>query len=117
MLAHLEARAIEGVEEIAGDAYRRTMMAGQRLGTVEVRYEEARTQLAVTVHGLDSRNVAGVLARVRGAFDIDTDLAAIGAHLSRDPSLARLVALRPGLRVPGGFDGFELAVRAILGQQ
>jgi AraC family transcriptional regulator of adaptative response / DNA-3-methyladenine glycosylase II len=50
-------------------------------------------------------------------FDVGADIEAIGAHLSRDPFLARLVSLRPGLRAPGGWDGFELAVRAILGQQ
>jgi AraC family transcriptional regulator of adaptative response / DNA-3-methyladenine glycosylase II len=42
---------------------------------------------------------------------------AIGAHLSQDPILAPHIAARPGLRVPGAWDGFELAVRAILGQQ
>jgi len=50
-------------------------------------------------------------------FDVDADIETIGVHLSRDPFMAPLVALRPGLRVPGGWDGFELAVRAILGQQ
>jgi len=50
-------------------------------------------------------------------FDVGADIETIGAHLSRDPFLARLVAQRPGLRAPGGWDGFELAVRAVLGQQ
>ena len=57
------------------------------------------------------------VARVRHAFDLGADVATIGAHLARDPLLAPLVAARPGLRAPGAWDGFELGVRAILGQQ
>jgi AraC family transcriptional regulator of adaptative response / DNA-3-methyladenine glycosylase II len=58
-----------------------------------------------------------VIARVRRVFDLTADPGLIGAHLSHDPALASLVAARPGLRAPGAWDGFELAVRAILGQQ
>jgi AraC family transcriptional regulator of adaptative response / DNA-3-methyladenine glycosylase II len=54
---------------------------------------------------------------VRRVFDLAADPALIGAHLSQDPALAPLVAARPGLRAPGAWDGFELGVRAILGQQ
>jgi AraC family transcriptional regulator of adaptative response / DNA-3-methyladenine glycosylase II len=54
---------------------------------------------------------------VRRVFDLGADVAAIAAHLAQDPCLAPLVAARPGLRVPGAWDGFELAARAILGQQ
>ena len=58
-----------------------------------------------------------ILARLRRVFDLAADPVAIDAHLARDPLLAPLVAARPGLRVPGAWDGFELAIRAILGQQ
>jgi len=58
-----------------------------------------------------------VIARIRRVFDLTADPGLIGAHLSQDPALAPLVAARPGLRAPGAWDGFELAVRAILGQQ
>jgi AraC family transcriptional regulator of adaptative response / DNA-3-methyladenine glycosylase II len=58
-----------------------------------------------------------IIARVRRVFDLAADPDTIGAHLSQDPLLAPLVAARPGLRVPGAWDGFELAVRAIFGQQ
>ena len=54
---------------------------------------------------------------MRHLFDLDTDVSAIEAHLARDPFLARLVASRPGLRVPGGWDAFEVGMRAVLGQQ
>jgi AraC family transcriptional regulator of adaptative response / DNA-3-methyladenine glycosylase II len=58
-----------------------------------------------------------IIARVRRVFDLAADPDTIGAHLALDPALAPLVAARPGLRVPGAWDGFELAVRAIFGQQ
>jgi len=54
---------------------------------------------------------------VRRVFDLAADPDTIGTHLSLDPLLAPLVSARPGLRVPGAWDGFELAVRAIFGQQ
>jgi AraC family transcriptional regulator of adaptative response / DNA-3-methyladenine glycosylase II len=57
------------------------------------------------------------VARIRRVFDLGADILTVSTHLSQDPELARLVAARPGLRVPGGWDGFETAVRAILGQQ
>jgi AraC family transcriptional regulator of adaptative response / DNA-3-methyladenine glycosylase II len=63
------------------------------------------------------RILPAIIARVRRVFDLAADPVAIGAHLSQDPILAPQVAARPGLRVPGAWDGFELAVRAILGQQ
>jgi AraC family transcriptional regulator of adaptative response / DNA-3-methyladenine glycosylase II len=117
MLAHLEARAIEGVEEVTGGAYRRTVAIGPQLASVEVRHEPARSSLTVTARFPGERSLPSVLSRVRRMFDVDADIGAIAAHLSCDPSLAPLVAARPGLRVPGGWDGFELAVRAVLGQQ
>jgi AraC family transcriptional regulator of adaptative response / DNA-3-methyladenine glycosylase II len=58
-----------------------------------------------------------IIARVRRVFDLAADPSIIGAHLAEDELLAPLVAARPGLRVPGAWDGFELAIRAILGQQ
>jgi AraC family transcriptional regulator of adaptative response / DNA-3-methyladenine glycosylase II len=58
-----------------------------------------------------------IIARVRRVFDFAADPDTIGSHLALDPVLAPLVSARPGLRVPGAWDGFELAVRAIFGQQ
>jgi AraC family transcriptional regulator, regulatory protein of adaptative response / DNA-3-methyladenine glycosylase II len=55
--------------------------------------------------------------RLRRMFDVDADVRAIAAHLALDPSMASLVAAKPGLRVFGGWDGFEVAVRSIIGQQ
>ena len=73
--------------------------------------------LKATVRLPNLRSLPAIIARVRRVFDLAADPLAIGAHLGQDPVLAPLVAARPGLRVPGAWDGFELAVRAILGQQ
>jgi AraC family transcriptional regulator of adaptative response / DNA-3-methyladenine glycosylase II len=117
MMGHLGARAVRGVESVDGGAYRRTVADKGRLGTVEVRHEAASHNLVVTARFPDVRALPGIMTRVRRVFDVGADIATIESHLSQDPFLARLVARRPGLRAPGGWDGFELAVRAVLGQQ
>jgi AraC family transcriptional regulator, regulatory protein of adaptative response / DNA-3-methyladenine glycosylase II len=115
VLGFLAARAIPGVELVADGAYRRTVALGGARGTVEVRC--AGDHLRATIALDDVAQLPRVVARLRRVFDVGADPAAIAAQLSADPRLAPLVAARPGLRVPGAFDGFELAVRAILGQQ
>jgi AraC family transcriptional regulator, regulatory protein of adaptative response / DNA-3-methyladenine glycosylase II len=117
MLAHLCARAIPGVEVVEGDTYLRTVEIDGATGSVEVRHEPGRQSLQVSIYFPIVRALPAIVARIRRLFDLGADIETIDAHLSRDPLLARLVAQRPGLRAPGGWDGFELAVRAILGQQ
>jgi AraC family transcriptional regulator, regulatory protein of adaptative response / DNA-3-methyladenine glycosylase II len=118
MLAHLAARAITGVEEVEEGVYRRTVAHAGVLGTVEVRHQPARNgRLAATIRFPSVRALPAILDSVRRLFDVGADIQTIGAHLSQDPFLAPLVARRPGLRAPGGWEGFELAVRAVLGQQ
>ncbi|HUN49425.1 MAG TPA: AlkA N-terminal domain-containing protein [Stellaceae bacterium] len=117
MLSFLRARAIEGVERVEGGRYRRTIHQDGLMGTVEVSHLPERQCLAATIRVPSVRVLAAVVARIRRVFDLDADVAVIGAHLAQDPLLAPLIAERPGLRAPGGWDGFELAVRAVLGQQ
>ncbi len=117
MLAHLGARAIAGVEEVAGGVYRRTVALDGASGTVEVRHEPAACTLAITARLASVRALPALLERVRRLFDIEADIETIATHLGGDALLAPLVVARPGLRVPGAWDGFELAVRAVLGQQ
>jgi AraC family transcriptional regulator of adaptative response / DNA-3-methyladenine glycosylase II len=117
MLAFLRARAISGVEWIEGDRYCRTFAQDGGLGTVEITHQPERQCLSVTIRTNDLTSLPAVIARVRRVFDLGADVAEIGAHLAQDPLLAPLIAARPGLRAPGGWDGFELAMRAILGQQ
>jgi AraC family transcriptional regulator of adaptative response / DNA-3-methyladenine glycosylase II len=117
MLAYLHARAIDGVEQVTESAYQRTLAADGKMGTVDVRHLPQKSSLAVTIRFPGVRVLPDIVARARRAFDLGADVLAIGEHLARHPVLAPLVAARPGLRAPGAWDGFELAVRAVLGQQ
>jgi AraC family transcriptional regulator of adaptative response / DNA-3-methyladenine glycosylase II len=117
MLAFLKARAIDGVECIDGETYCRTVLQDGLTGTVEIGHLPRRAGLDATIRFPSVRALAAIVGRIRRVFDLGADVAAIGAHLAQDPLLAPLVAERPGLRAPGGWDGFELAVRAVLGQQ
>ncbi|MCC6767065.1 MAG: DNA-3-methyladenine glycosylase 2 family protein [Deltaproteobacteria bacterium] len=117
MIGFFAARAIAGVEVAEPRRYRRTIALEGACGTVEVEPISGRDALAVTVRFPSVRALPTIIARVRRMFDLGADVAAINAELVRDPRLAALVRARPGLRVPGAWDGFELAVRAMLGQQ
>jgi len=117
MLGFLRGRAIDGVERIDGDRYVRSVAHDGAVGTVEIAHIPERDSLAATIRFPCVRALPAIIARVRRVFDLGADVASIGAHLAKDRMLAPLVARRPGLRVPGGWDGFELAVRAVLGQQ
>jgi AraC family transcriptional regulator of adaptative response / DNA-3-methyladenine glycosylase II len=117
MLAHLRARAVDGVEHVDAARYARTLVVGSVTGIVEVVHRPEIASLAATVRFSSIRPLPAIVAAVRRVFDVAADVGALGAHLARDPLLAPLVRDRPGLRTPGAWDGFELAVRAILGQQ
>lgn len=117
MLGFLRARAIPGVEVVEKGKYLRTVEVGGFAGSVEVVHLPQRQSLGVTIRFPDVKSFPAIVTRVRRVFDVGADIETIDAHLSCDPLLAPLVAQRPGLRAPGGWDGFELAVRAILGQQ
>ena len=113
----LAARAIPGIEVVEDNRYRRTIELGGRHGTIEVRPAPVGDFLTATIRFPDPEAVPEIVRRIRRVFDLDADVRAIAAHLAVDPLLGRLVAARPGLRVPGAWDSFELAVRAMLGQQ
>jgi AraC family transcriptional regulator, regulatory protein of adaptative response / DNA-3-methyladenine glycosylase II len=117
ILDYLRARAIPGVETVENGTYRRTVAINGFAGSVEVTHLPQRQSLGVAIRFPDVPSLPAIVTRVRRLFDVGADIETIDAHLSLDPRLAPLVAQRPGLRAPGGWDGFELAVRAILGQQ
>jgi len=117
MLSFLQARAIPGVEVVENECYRRTVEIDGSIGTVAVTHLPLRQSLSVTIHFPAVQSLPAIVARVRRLFDLGADIETIDTHLSADPKLAPWIAMRPGLRAPGGWDGFELAVRAILGQQ
>jgi AraC family transcriptional regulator of adaptative response / DNA-3-methyladenine glycosylase II len=115
VLGFLEARSVAGVEEVKGGSYRRSVSLKNGGGRISVRPERAGVHVELDLD--DAADSGEALARVARLFDVDADPAAIAGTLGADPLLAPLVAERPGLRVPGAVDGFELAVRAIVGQQ
>ncbi len=117
MLGFLRARAIAGVEVVRDGRYLRTIDLDGDVGSIEVSHDPDRASLAVHILVPSVRILPAIVHRVHELFDLGTDIDMINAHLSADPMLGPLVARRPGLRVPGAWDGFELAVRAVLGQQ
>jgi AraC family transcriptional regulator of adaptative response / DNA-3-methyladenine glycosylase II len=117
MLTYLRTRAIPGVEIVGNDSYQRTVGIDGSVGSVRVVHLPDQQSLGVAIRFPDVRSLPAIVTRVRRLFDMAADIETIDEHLSRDPLLAPLVARRPGLRAPGGWDGFELAVRAVLGQQ
>ncbi len=116
MASFLEARAITGVEKVSTDRYTRTIEIEGMHGVVAVE-PAAGNALRVGIRFSRLSALPAVIARLRRVFDLAADPQAINAQLADDPMLAPLVVARPGLRVPGAWDGFELAVRAVLGQQ
>lgn len=117
MLDFLSMRAIPGVERVYNGTYQRSISYNGHAGWIAVSNDGAMSALDVTIHFPDMDCIPLILSRARNMFDLAADPVAIGAALARDPVLAGLVATRPGLRVPGAWDGFEIAVRAVLGQQ
>jgi AraC family transcriptional regulator of adaptative response / DNA-3-methyladenine glycosylase II len=116
MIGFLAARAIAGVEVVTPKRYARALSVDGARGVVIVT-PGAGDFLVAEIRFPKVQALPAVIARIRRVFDLAADPALIGDHLSQDPALAPLVAARPGLRAPGAWDGFELAVRAILGQQ
>ena len=110
-------RAMQGVEAVREDEYLRTVRLGRYSGWIRVRHEARKRALVVELTHALTPVLPALLGRLRNLFDLTARPDIIAAQLERDQRLAALVTRNPGLRVPGAFDGFELAVRAILGQQ
>jgi AraC family transcriptional regulator of adaptative response / DNA-3-methyladenine glycosylase II len=117
LAGYLAVRATPGVESVRDGVYRRTIRIGDDHGWIAVRPVAGRDCLVVETHLPRWRGLPQVVERVRRIFDLNAEPREIAEHLARDPRLRVIVLRRPGVRVPGAWDGFELAVRAILGQQ
>jgi len=117
VLRFLAARAIPGVEVVSGNSYRRIVHLDGVVGEIEVRRLADRDALQLSVAPALVPVLMPLVARVRRLFDLDARPDVIANVLKRDRTLAPLVTARPGLRMPGAIDGFEAAVRAMLGQQ
>lgn len=117
MLRFLRARMIKEVEWVTDDAYHRTVRIGKVTGWIAVRHAARGNALAVQFTHSLTPVLPALLGRLRNVFDVNARPDLICAQLRRDVLLKQAVRKNPGLRVPGAFDGFELASRAVLGQQ
>jgi AraC family transcriptional regulator, regulatory protein of adaptative response / DNA-3-methyladenine glycosylase II len=117
MLGFFESRAIPGVEFVTSGVYHRTIRINETTGVVSVAHQPRDNALALTVALSDSRDLMSIVERVRHMFDLDANMTSIHAVLAADRFLKRLVRKHPGLRLPGAWDPFEAAVRAVVGQQ
>src|SRR5262245_29159061 len=117
ILAFLAARALAGVEHVSDCSYARTVQLGNAKGWIRVTHAKNQHALLVEfTHSLTSV-LPALLGRTRALFDLDARPDVIAKRLRRDARLAPAVRANPGLRVPGAFNGFEMGIRAILGQQ
>lgn len=117
MLDFLRVRQTRGVEHVSDDTYMRTVRLGTRTGWIEVRNDPDRRALRVSLPHALTPVLPALLGRLRNLFDLSARPDIIAATLREHHALKTSVGSHPGLRVPGAFDGFELAVRSVLGQQ
>ena len=117
MLSFLAARALKGIEHVTDSSYARTVQIGDAKGWITIAQASRRDVLELEFTHSLTPVLPVLLGRIRALLDLDARPDLIAKHLSRDVRLAAAVKANPGLRVPGAFNGFELGVRAILGQQ
>ena len=117
VLSFLRARATPGVEIVDGSSYRRTIAVDGKPGVITISRHDSGTALTVDVRFPDCRALLSIVERVRRMFDLSADPFIIREQLRTDPLLQPVLSKHAGIRVPGAWDGFELAVRAIVGQQ
>jgi AraC family transcriptional regulator of adaptative response / DNA-3-methyladenine glycosylase II len=120
LLDFLRGRALPGLEHVDGDSYARTIGDADAPGWLRVsRWSSADPAhaLRLELHGVAAAKLQDCVRRVRRMFDLDADPIAVAEVLGVDPSLQPLLRRQPGLRLPSGWDGFEIAVRAVIGQQ
>jgi AraC family transcriptional regulator, regulatory protein of adaptative response / DNA-3-methyladenine glycosylase II len=117
LLSYLRLRAIPGVESVDATHYRRTVAIAKHQGFIAISLARSGTALDVEISPGLAPVIGAVIVRIKHLFDLGAVPDAVGALLGEDPLLEDVVRRLPGLRVAGAFDGFELAVRAVLGQQ
>src|SRR5262249_51981242 len=117
LIRFLQPRAIRGLEVVSLESYQRVFKIGEDSGTLQVRHSAQEACLWLIVPSAGRQQITQLSTNVARLFDCTADPGLIGEHLSKQPLLNKLVPLHPGIRVPGAFDGFEIAVRAVLGQQ
>jgi len=117
ILAFLQFRAIPGVETVTAHSYSRTVCIGNDIGHLHISDEADKRRLSVRIELAQTDELHGVLERVKRLFDVTADPMEIHKCFAQDSEIAAMAAQNPGQRVPGGWDPFEIAVRAVVGQQ
>ena len=117
MLEFFAGRATPGVESVTGSSYQRTISVAGKHGVITVSPQKQSTYLVLTLTCVDTSALFEIVQRSREAFDLDAPIDEIATTMKRDETLRALIRKSPGIRVPGAWDGFELTIRAILGQQ
>src|SRR6266404_4131413 len=117
ILAFLKARELKGVEWVTEDFYARTVRLGNSKCWIKLTQSKNKNALMLEFTHSLAPVLPALLNRVRDLFDLNARPEMISKHLAKDKVLGSLVKANPGMRVPGAFNGFELGLRAILGQQ
>ncbi|HOZ05076.1 MAG TPA: AlkA N-terminal domain-containing protein [Arenimonas sp.] len=117
MLAFLAKRAVPGIEHVTETSYERVLGPIDNSTWIRVTADPVKPELRLEISDTDPRMIHDIVQRTRRLFDLDADLQAVHQVLMNSDLLKTAIKRRPGLRVPGSWDGFELAVRAVLGQQ
>ena len=117
MLKFLAFRAIPGVELVTADSYARTITLGEKVGEFKLCFDKGANHLLAKIQFPDSRYLYLIIEKIRLMFDLRADSSEIDRFLATDKLLAASIKAFPGTRIPGCWDGFEVSVRAILGQQ
>jgi AraC family transcriptional regulator of adaptative response / DNA-3-methyladenine glycosylase II len=117
LLGFLEECAVPGVEMVRDGQYRRTIAIGHQVGVINISRPRSNDEVALEVRFPESRALLFIVERVRRMLDLAADPAVLEEHLSLDPLLGTRMKDNPGVRIPGAWDSFEVAVLAILGQR
>jgi AraC family transcriptional regulator of adaptative response / DNA-3-methyladenine glycosylase II len=117
ILGFLAIRGIPGVETVTASRYSRAIVINGNSGHFSVEHEPKQRSVVCDIQVQAPADLMRVVAGIKAVFDLDADPLEINQCLQRDPVLANLVNENPGQRVPGAWDPFEIAIRAIVGQQ
>lgn len=117
MLGFFNGRATPGVEQVSNQTYRRTLSTNGDHSVVEIQPDARAGYLSLTLRSVNTNSLFETVQSAREVFDVDAPIGEIAATLGKDSALRKVLRNFPGIRVPGAWDGFELTIRAILGQQ
>jgi len=117
LLEFFALRATPGVEAVNGATYSRTITSDDDHGVVRIGPDKRDGYLSLTLHCVNTNALFEIVQTAREVFDLDAPISEIRTTLGKDRTLGKMLRKNPGVRVPGAWDGFEVTIRAILGQQ